>query len=114
MRPLGHTSGGIALLGVGGTIGFALLGAAMLNFRSVCEPVLRLALPYVAGRMGGYYRYDPSRYEFWAWMPIAFAMLWLLLSLIALMKKPGDDRRIDRAIRERLHRSARGAPLEPD
>lgn len=114
MRPLGHTSGGIAILGAAGTIGFALLGAAMLNFRPLCEPVLRLVLPFVAARMRGDYRYDPANYEFWAWLPVLFAALWCFVCLVALSNKPGNDRRIDRAIRERLHRSARGAPLEPD
>ena len=103
------------MLGVTGTFGFVALAVAMQAYRPVFEPILRLLLPYIAGRMGnGFYRYDPSRYEFWACTPIFFASIWFVTALIAFVTKPGVDRGIDLALQERLKPTIRGAPLERD
>ena len=63
---------------------------------------------------GGYYRYDPTKYELWASMPLVFAFVWFVTSLVVFISKPATDRRIDRAIRQRLGQEARGEPLEPE
>jgi len=109
------TRRGIALLGTGGTIAFAFLSAAMHSNRPFFEPLLRVLLPYVAGRNGGSrYIYDPANYGFWAWMPLLFGLVLLTTCLIFVITKPATDRRIDKALWQRLEPQARGAPLDPD
>jgi hypothetical protein len=109
---LRDTRAGIAAFGLFGAGAFALLGAAMHNYRSLCEPILKVFL--MAVRRGSSHPYDPSDYFFWAWVPLLFAALWLATCLIVLANKSATDRRIDRGLRERLGQEARGAPLEPD
>jgi len=113
-RPLGATRGGIAIIGIGGAVALGLLGLIMLGFRSVCEPILRVALPLVASHLGGSYHYDPGTYYVWAGAPIVYAALWLLLFVRAWIREPAVDRRIDAALRSQVEQTARGAPIEPD
>lgn len=87
----------------------------MHAYRAFFEPLLRVMLPYAAGRSGGgYYRYAASDYVFWAWMPLVFAAVSLMTCLTFFITKPATDRRIDNTLRQRLEQRARGAPLEPD
>ena len=111
---LRDTRRGIALFGAGATFAFTLLSAAMHSYRPFFEPLLRVLLPYAAGRLGGgHYHYDPSNYVFWAWMPLVFAAVLLTTCLVIFITKPATDRRIDSTLRQRLQQQARGAPLEP-
>ncbi|MGK6354436.1 hypothetical protein ACMGDH_04325 [Sphingomonas sp. DT-207] len=91
----------------------ATVSAGLFFFRDQCEPVLRWLLPLIAGRHS-HFRYDPDSYYFWAGLAGVLALLWISLFSMAALRKPADDRRIDAALRARQHRSARGAPLEPD
>ncbi|PLK22389.1 hypothetical protein C0V72_15105 [Porphyrobacter sp. TH134] len=84
----------------------------MHNYRTFFEPILQVFL--MAVRRRGSHLYDPSDYFFWAWVPLMFAAICLATCLIVLANKSATDRRIDRALRERLGQEARGAPLEPD
>ena len=104
----------MAIIGIAGTAAVGSLGLIMLSFRSVCEPVLRIALPFVASRLGGSYRYDPGTYYVWAWAPVVYAALWFLLFVRAWIRAPVVDRRIDGALRSQVQQSARGAPIEFD
>jgi hypothetical protein len=85
----------------------------MFNYRPIFEPMLRLLLPFF-GKTGGHYHYDPWHYERWAWLPIILAGGWLLVCVVSLLRKPSEDRRIDRELLERSRESARGAPLQRD
>lgn len=106
---------GIVLFGTGATVAFTSLSAAMHGYRPFFEPLLQVFLSYAAHRSGGgYYRYDPSDYLFWAWMPLVLAGVLLVTCVIFFVTKPGTDRRIDNTLRQRLEQRARGAPLEPD
>lgn len=112
---LRDTRRGIALVGTGAILVFTSLTALMHSYRAFFEPLLRFLLPYVAGRFGGgYYRYDPSDYAFWAWMPMVLAVVLSFTCLVFFITKSATDKRIDSALRERLEQRARGAPLEPD
>ena len=112
---LRDTRRGIALFGAGVTVVLACLSVAMQSYRWFFEPLLRVLLPIAAGQLGGgYYRYDPADYLFWAWMPLMLAGVMMLTCLVIFVTKPTTDRRIDSTLRERLQPRARGAPLEPD
>jgi len=111
-RPLSATYRGLLFLGAGGGAAFAFLSALMFVFRAQCEPILRLLLPLLAGRRG-HYRYDPDSYYFWAWLAAAMSLMWVGLVLFAALRKPEEDRRLDRHLRAKLSQDARRAPLEP-
>ena len=104
----------MAIIGIGGAAALVSLGLIMLSFRSVCEPILRIGLPFVASHLGGSYHYDPGTYYVWAWAPIVYAALWFLLFARAWIREPAVDRRIDAALRAQVEQAARGAPVEPD
>ncbi|MFC3714111.1 hypothetical protein ACFOMD_16185 [Sphingoaurantiacus capsulatus] len=91
----------------------SLSSAALLLFRSYCEPVVRIVAPLLMGHRSGY-RYDPSDYYYWVGLLAAMTTLWLGLSLWAFLKQPAEASRIDRALKSKLTPSARGAPLEPN
>ncbi|QNN64533.1 hypothetical protein H9L12_09460 [Sphingomonas rhizophila] len=111
-RPLGATYKGMLFFGAAGGAAFATLSALLFVFRAQCEPILRLLLPLLAGRRG-HYQYDPDSYYFWAWLAAAMSLLWMGLVLWAALRKPHEDRRLDKHLKAKLSQKVRGAPLEP-
>jgi hypothetical protein len=112
IRPhFGDTKQGLAIIGVGSSIGMATLGIMMFAFRELCEPILRLALG-VFSRHGR--RYDTEDYYLYAALPLILASIFVGMTVFDLATKSKKDRNIDRAIKKRWNHTARGAPLEPD
>jgi hypothetical protein len=100
----------LALLGGGGG---GLLSAILFLFRDQCEPLVSIVLPLLARALGGHLDYDPSEYWFIAGWVGFLALLWSIGIGWTIIRKPAEDRRVDRILREKLEQSARGAPLEP-
>lgn len=111
-RPLGATYLGLVILGVSGWIGLGVLCVVLFLFREQCEPVLRFALPLLGGRRG-HLHYNPDDYYFFATIPGMMAGLWAGLTVRAIVRKPAEDRAIDKRLRSKLIQTSRGAPLEP-
>jgi len=111
-RPLAASYSGLVLIGLLGGVGFGGLSAAMFIDRRLCEPVVSLLLPLLDGGRASI-DYNPAHYYFWAGVMGFMALLWIALSIHAIASKPGDDRRLDDAIKAKLISTARGAPLEP-
>jgi hypothetical protein len=111
-RPLGATYGGIIAGGVIGGAAFALLSAVMFLFRSVCEPLVRIAVSFVAIYLHAYLRYEPAQYWYVAGFVGALGALVVFVAIIALIRRPGDDRRMDAALLRETSEFVNGAPLE--
>jgi hypothetical protein len=85
----------------------------MFTDRRLCEPVVSLLMPLLGGARASI-DYDPAHYYFWAGAMGFMALAWIALIIHAIASKPGEDRRLDDAIKAKLVSSARGAPLEPE
>lgn len=103
---------GLGCAGVIGGVGFGVLSTLMFLFRAQAEPIVRFILPILAGHRS-HYRYNPESYFLWPSLVGFCAVLWLALCVIALVRKPSDDRAIDAALKAKYRPAARGAPLEP-
>jgi len=115
-RPLSASYTGLAIIGLLGSGGFGLVSAIMFLDRGLGELLIRVLLPIfglLAGASGAI-DYDPDFYYWWAVTAAFMSVLWAILSLRAVLAKPGEDRRLDAAINAKLVQSARGAPLEPE
>ena len=115
LRPyFGDTYGGIVTMGLAGALVCGLLSAAMFLFRSVCEPILRVALTIFANSIAhSYLRYDPSEYYFWAGYVGFLGVVILAITTVTMVRKPAQDRVIDDALRRQTGEIVNGAPLEP-
>lgn len=107
-KPLAASYTGLTLVGATGGGALALLSVAMFVFRGECEPILRLVL-----RAFGRVRYyTPETYYYWAGFVGLLAVLWLALFVVAIARKPSEDRHVDAALRQKLKATLRGAPVE--
>jgi hypothetical protein len=95
-----------------GGIGGSALSAALFLFRDQCEPILRLLVPLLVGRRS-HFHYDPEDYYFFASLAVVMTLVWISLTILAVVRKPLEDKRIDTALRVKERQFARGAPLEP-
>ncbi|HET7577328.1 MAG TPA: hypothetical protein VFK19_12300 [Sphingomicrobium sp.] len=108
------TYAGIVLIGVAGAAICGLVSGVMFLFRSLCEPILRIALTgFVEVVAHSTYRYDPSTYYLWAGYAGFLGLFILLIAAVAIIRKPAVDRRIDESLRRQTTEFASGAPLEP-
>jgi len=116
LRPyFGQTYLGIVTIGLTFAGVCGLVSAAMFMFRPICEPILRFALTlFVHSVAHSYFRYDPATYWFWAGYIGALGVLFVAVFVIAIIRKPAQDRRIDEALRRQTTEISHGAPLEPE
>ena len=115
-RPLSSSYTGLAIVGLLGSGGFGLISATMFLDRGLGELLIGVLLP-IFGMLGGArgaIDYEPDFYYWWVVTAAFMSLLWAILSLGAVLAKPGEDRRLDAAINAKLVQSARGAPLEPE
>lgn len=117
IRPLGSTYTGLVTIGILGGVSLGLLSAIMFLFRPQAEPVVRFVVPAIASSLGsrrGLYRYNPETYLLWPSLAAFLSLLWVGLTLFAILRKPAEDKHLDAALKGRLSQAARGAPLEPE
>ena len=99
------------VLGVVGLV----LSLVMFVARELCEPLLPVLLPVVTKvlfRSALYY--SPGQYYWIAGYIGVLSAGWTVGMVVALRRRPAENRRIDAALKERLGpQYARGAPLDP-
>jgi len=115
LRPyFAQTYFGISLIGLALATACGLVSTAMFLFRPLCEPILAVALTIVVHAVSrGYFRYDPATYWFFSGYIAFLGVGILFISAVAMIRKPGQDRHIDEALRRQTTDFAQGAPLEP-
>lgn len=105
------------------TVALALAGllggisVVMYLFRPFCEPILQLVLPIIFRAIAQGYRhfsYDPGTYWFLDGCVAILAVAVLLIGAVTIVKKPGQDRRIDDALRKQTAEFSHGAPIDPE
>lgn len=105
---------GLIAVGLLGGVGGGWLSLILFLFRAQCEPLLAAVLPlFMRLTFHVHFHYRPSEYYWIAAYTGGLALMWTLGIGWALVQKPGQDRRIDQALRRRARPSARGAPLDP-
>jgi hypothetical protein len=102
----------LLLLGSIGGVGLALTSAAMFLFRAQAEPIVCIILPLVVPKRA-FYHYNPDTYFLWPSLAGFLAILWIAFVILAAIRKPTEDKRIDAALTAKQRQRARGAPLEP-
>ena len=97
---------GIAVVGLGGTLGFAGLGTAMLLFRSFFEPwagfVLGLAANLLLRHARGVSLDTPESYLWLVAWVYSMAVMCLAASAYVAYVKPASDRRVDAYLQGKL------------
>lgn len=101
-------------MGVGGGVLGTLASAALFLFPEQCEPLVRLVGPLLLPRsVRAEFDYDDGGYYFFAAMAVVMTVIWIGITLIAGLKKPKEDARIDAKVRARDREKARGAFIDP-